>query len=129
MRGMSQSVSLTFAAKAAPDAPRRFSGVAYSGGVIPHYGWMGDAVINLDTLQNLQGDELPILVDHEQRIDAIAGKGRIFRATGPDGLPFLAVEGELSDATDAGKRVSALFAEGFQGPHRGAGGAIGGAAH
>lgn len=108
----SQAISITFAARAQPDAPRRFSGVAYSGGVIPHYGWMGDVAIDLATLQNAQGEQLPILVDHDQRIDAIAGRGRIFKATDAEGLPFLAVEGEISQATEAGRKVAALFAEG-----------------
>lgn len=107
-----QALSITFAARAQPDAPRRFSGVAYSGGVIPHYGWMGDVAIDLATLQNAQGDALPILVDHDQRIDAIAGRGRIFKAADAQGLPFLAVEGEISQATEAGRKVAALFAEG-----------------
>jgi phage head maturation protease len=108
----SQAISITFAARAQPDAPRRFSGVAYSGGVIPHYGWLGDVAIDLATLQNAQGDALPILVDHDQRIDAIAGRGRIFKAADAQGLPFLAVEGEISQATEAGRKVAALFAEG-----------------
>jgi hypothetical protein len=95
------------------DAPRPFSGVAYSGGVIPDYGWMGDVAIDLATLKNPQGDELPILVDHDQRIDGIAGKGRLFTSIDADGLPFLAAEGELSDATEAGRKVASLFAEGF----------------
>jgi len=107
------SLSLTFSAAPVAGAPRRFSGVAYSGGVIPNYGWLGDVAIDLDTLQNAQGEELPILVDHNQSIDGIAGKGRIFKATGADGLPFLAVEGELLQATEAGSKIAALFAEGF----------------
>jgi phage head maturation protease len=106
-------ISLTFAATPVDGAPSRFSGVAYSGGVIPNYGWFGDVAIDLDTLQNAQGDDLPILVDHDQTIDGIAGKGRIFKATGPDGLPLLSVEGELLPATDAGQKVAALFAAGF----------------
>jgi molecular chaperone GrpE (heat shock protein) len=106
-------ISLTFAAAPVAGSPRRFSGVAYSGGVIPSYGWLGDVAIDLDSLKNEQGEELPILVDHEQSIDGIAGKGRIFKAIGSDGLPFLSVEGELSQATEAGKKVAALFAEGF----------------
>jgi hypothetical protein len=106
-------ISLTFAAAPVAGSPRRFSGVAYSGGVIPNYGWLGDVAIDLDSLKNEQGEELPILVDHEQSIDGIAGKGRIFKAIGSDGLPFLSVDGELSQATEAGKKVAALFAEGF----------------
>jgi phage head maturation protease len=106
-------IALTFAATPVAGSPRRFSGVAYSGGVIPNYGWLGDVAIDLESLKNDQGEEIPILVDHDQSIDGIAGKGRIFKATGSDGLPFLSVEGELSQATDAGTKVAALFAEGF----------------
>jgi hypothetical protein len=112
-RMKNKPISLTFAATPVDGSPRRFSGVAYSGGVIPNYGWLGDVAIDLDSLKNDQGEEIPILVDHEQSINGIAGKGRIFKATGADGLPFLSVEGELSQATDAGTKVAALFAEGF----------------
>lgn len=108
-----QTIALTFAAQRAADAPRRFFAVAYSGGLIPSYGPWGDVAIDLGSLRNADGETLPVLVDHDQRIDAIAGKGRIFRATDADGLPYLALEGELSDATEAGRRIAALLAEGY----------------
>lgn len=108
-----QALSLTFDAKPHPGAPRRFSAVAYSGGLIPSYGHFGDVAIDLGSLRNADGEVLPVLIDHDQRIDAIAGKGRIYRATGDDGLPYLALDGELSDATEAGRRIAALLAEGY----------------
>lgn len=109
--------TLTFSVQpaAAPEAgkPVRFSGVAYSGGIVPSYGWMGDVAIDLATLQNAHGDELPVLVDHDTRIDAIAGKGRIRTQTNPAGLISLHIDGELTQSTDAGTRIAALMAEGF----------------
>jgi len=90
----------------------RFSGVAYSGGVIPAYGWVGDVAIDLSGLQNPDGDEIPVLENHDGRIEALAGKGRIFRADN-SGITELRVEGELTSATEAGSRIAKLMSEGF----------------
>ena len=109
--------TLTFsvAPAAAPEAgkPVRFAGVAYSGGIVPSYGWLGDVAIDLSTLQNAQGDELPVLVDHDTRIDAIAGRGRIRTQTDAAGATSLLIEGELTASTEAGARIAALMGEGF----------------
>lgn len=109
--------TLTFSVQpsAAPEAgkPVRFSGVAYSGGIVPSYGWLGDVAIDLSTLQNAQGDQLPVLVDHDTRIESLAGKGRIRTHTDPAGLASLHIEGELTPSTEAGQRIAALMAEGF----------------
>ncbi len=114
-----EAFALTFAARAdAPDSgspasgPVRFSGVAYSGDLIPSYGWHGDVAIDLAGLQNPAGDSLPVLIDHDQRIDSLAGKGRIFRVE-EDGLAALVIEGELTAATAAGEKIAALFAENY----------------
>lgn len=111
-----ESFHLTFAAdppaQGAASGPIRFSGVAYSGGVVPSYGWLGDVAIDLATMQNADGAEIPVLVDHDGRIDSIAGKGRIVRAAGDDG-PCLRIEGELTSATEAGGRIASLLAEGY----------------
>ncbi len=89
----------------------RFSGVAYSGGVVPSYGWIGDIAIDLSGLRN-DGALVPVLSDHGDTIDAIAGIGRIYRTTGADGITQLAIEGELYD-TEAGNKIARLLQEGF----------------
>ncbi|WP_334155485.1 hypothetical protein [Tepidimonas sp.] len=84
--------TLTFAVKPAERADGgalRFEGVAYSGGVVPACGWHGDVVIDLESLKNADGEELPVLVDHQASVEAIAGKGRLFRFTQPDGTTGL----------------------------------------
>ena len=84
--------------------PRRFEGVAYSGGVIPGYGWHGDAAIDLSTMELPQG-QVFALVDHDP--GKRAGKLSA-RLVGNQVL----VSGEFFTASDAGKEVAALFAEG-----------------
>ena len=81
----------------------RFSGVAYSGGLIPGYGNYGDAAIDLSTIT--LPEEVFALVDHDpsQR----AGKGHL-TVNGNE----LIFSGELFKSTAAGQEVAALFAEG-----------------
>lgn len=59
---------LTFAVAPVADpsgtGPMRFRGVAYSGGVIPQYGFYGDACIDLASMPMPDG-ELFALVDHD----------------------------------------------------------------
>jgi hypothetical protein len=109
--------TLTFAVRPAAGAranePLRFEGVAYSGGVVPAFGWHGDVVIDLSGLKNADGEELPVLVDHQASVEAIAGKGRIYRFSQPDGTTGLRIEGEVIDATDAGRQIAALLRSDF----------------
>lgn len=107
------SVTLRAADTAAPVQPVRFAGIAYSGGVIPAYGWAGDVAIDLGSLQNADGAEIPVLVDHSATVDGIAGKGRIRKGTSPAGVTELHIEGELTPSTEAGQRIARLLAEGF----------------
>jgi hypothetical protein len=86
----------------------RFTGIAYSGGVIPSYGYMGDVAIDLSTLQNPDAQNLPVLIDHNAAIDSIAGKGNLTRVGNA-----LHITGELTAATEAGRQISALMAEGY----------------
>lgn len=86
----------------------RFTGVAYSGGVIPAYGWLGDVAIDLATLQNPDAQNIPVLVDHSAEIENIAGKGNLTRVGNA-----LHITGELTQATDAGRQIAALMLEGF----------------
>lgn len=88
--------------------PVRFTGVAYSGGVIPAYGALGDVAIDLSSLQNPDAVDIPVLIDHSDKIDSIAGKGTLSRVG-----DTLHITGELTQSTEAGKKVSALMGEGF----------------
>ncbi|MFN4003329.1 MAG: hypothetical protein ACK4MJ_03950 [Hylemonella sp.] len=109
--------TLTFAVRPAAgaraDEPLRFEGVAYSGGVVPAFGWHGDVVIDLSGLKNADGEELPVLVDHQASVGAIAGKGRLYRFRQPDGATGLRIEGEVIDATEAGRQIAALLRSDF----------------
>lgn len=100
------------AAGAAPDAPLSFSGVAYSGDVVPQYGYLGDIAIDLGTLKNPAG-QVPVLVDHDARVDAIAGKGSLSLQADAAGAQVLKISGTLTQATPAGQRMAALLREGF----------------
>lgn len=81
-----------------------FRGVAYSGGVVPNYGWAGDMAIDLATLQ--APTEVAILRNHDP--NQIVGKAKV----ACDGSQLTLVDGSFSDATAAGKEVAALMAEG-----------------
>lgn len=88
---------LTFAVEqSAPEQPGpvRLRGMAYSGGLIPQYGWHGDAVIDLASV-NLP-NQIFALVDHETNKRAGKCSPRL------EGNQII-VEGELFDATDAGR--------------------------
>lgn len=98
---------LTFAPTVTRDEaglPKRFSGIAYSGGVIPGYGWYGDAAIDLASLTLPEG-AIFALVDHDpaQRAGKLTA-----RLSGNQIL----VDGEFFTATEAGREVAGLFAEG-----------------
>lgn len=86
----------------------RFTGIAYSGGVIPSYGYLGDVAIDLSTLQNPDAQNVPVLIDHSAEIESIAGKGNLTRVGNA-----LHITGELTQATEAGKQIAALMAEGY----------------
>ena len=108
--GKSNLHTLTFSLSAGSD-PLRIEGIAYSGGVVPAYGWHGDIAIDLAGLQN-DGAELPLLADHQQSIDAIAGHARIQRVQ-LDGQTALAISGTVTETTPAGQQVAALLRDGF----------------
>jgi phage head maturation protease len=129
MRGMSTppatpqpyAIGLTFAAQRVqmkagqpdPGAPVRFTGVAYSGGIVPGYGYLGDVAIDLASLQNPDAIDLPVLVDHDTRMERIAGKGALKRVVNASGITELHITGELTQATEAGRQIAALMAEGY----------------
>jgi hypothetical protein len=102
-----QTANFTFAPVVTKDekgVPKRFSGVAYSGGVIPNYGWMGDAVIDLSTFSVPTGS-IFALVDHcaEKRAGKLTAR--------VEGNQIL-IDGEFFTSTESGREVAALFAEG-----------------
>jgi len=84
--------------------PRRFSGVAYHGGLIPkHWAW-GDLVFDLDAIETRV--PAPLLVEHDRA--QRAGVIQSF-AVGPDGLT---VSGYLLD-TETGRQIAAEADAGF----------------
>ena len=93
-----------------PAKPIRFSGVAYSGGVIPDYGWIGDVAIDLSTLKN-PGAKVPVMADHGEDLDGIAGSGVITIITDETGSR-LSIDGVTSAATESGRLASSLMIEG-----------------
>ena len=94
------------------DGPVRFTAVAYSGGQVPNYGWLGDIAIDLATLKNPAG-QVPVLADHANKVGSIAGHGVLSVQTGPTGERYLQLDGQLSQATDSAKQIAALIEEGF----------------
>lgn len=85
------------------DLPTRFSGVAYSGGLIPQFGVFGDAAIDLATLQ--PSERLFMLVNHDP--NERAGHGRVWIENNA-----LHVEGQFSRSTEAGRQIAAEFRDG-----------------
>jgi phage head maturation protease len=94
---------ITLAAPAEAPAANRFGGIAYSGEIIPSYGWIGDVVIDLADAQI--PDSLFALVNHDP--DQRVGKCRPRIENGQ-----LWIEGEFLQATDIGRQVAAELAEG-----------------
>lgn len=93
----------TLTERDAAGLPKRFSGVAYSGGVVPDYGWFGDVAIDLSTLKLPEG-AIFALLDHDpsQRVGKLTPR--------IEGNKLL-IEGEFFASTAAGKEVAGLFAE------------------
>lgn len=83
---------------------RGFSGVAYSGGVVPNYGWAGDMAIDLASMT--APTEVAILRNHDP--NQIVGRARV----ACDGTQLLLTDGVFSEVTAAGREVAGLMAEG-----------------
>lgn len=95
------------------DGPIRFSGIAYSGGVVPSYGWLGDIAIDLSTIKNPSGT-LPTLACHDDRsLDGITGHGAIAIESLGAGESELRINGQLSKVTKGGQQVAGLLEEEF----------------
>ena len=85
--------------------PKRFSMLAYGGGLMSPAGWP-NVVVDLAGA-DVSGD-IPILAGHAQDLDSVVGKGQAsVRNNG------LYVEGSLTDATPAGQKVLALNRDGI----------------
>lgn len=99
------SISLSFAPDITREGelPTRFSGIAYSGGLIPGYGWFGDVAIDLSSLQ---APNKPVfaLLNHDP--DQRCGKCTITNAG-----TFIEVLGTFAQKTEAGQQVAAEFSE------------------
>jgi outer membrane murein-binding lipoprotein Lpp/phage head maturation protease len=113
---MSEPRSVCFALLASPEAdvqknddgaplPLGFRGVAYSGGVVPNFGWHGDMAIDLASVQ-LPARDVPVLLNHDP--NQIVGRATLRS----DGTQLVLENGKFSAVTDEGKRVQSLMGEG-----------------
>ncbi len=87
------------------DAITGFGGVAYSGGVVPNFGLLGDMAIDLSSI-SLPRAEVPVHFNHNP--DKIVGRALVVN----DGKRLLLKEGRFSAVTEEGKRLAGLMAEG-----------------
>lgn len=101
-----QSFSLSFSPEISTegDVPRNFSGVAYSGGLIPGYGWIGDCAIDLASMQ-VPTKPVFALLNHD--VEERVGKCEVRNTT-----TSIEVMGSFSQVTEAGQSVAAEFGEG-----------------
>ncbi len=101
-----QSFSLSFSPEISTegDVPRNFSGVAYSGGLIPGYGWIGDCAIDLASMQ-VPTKPVFALLNHD--VEERVGKCEVRNTT-----TAIEVMGSFSQVTEAGQSVAAEFGEG-----------------
>lgn len=83
--------------------PKRFSGIAYSGGIVPDYGPFGDIAIDLGTLK-LPSKRLFALINHDPNQRA----GTLELSMDGDAIR---VDGEFMDTTD-GLKVASEFKQG-----------------
>ena len=108
LHGMKTNAYLTFAPTIsehdAQGLPTKFSGIAYSGGVIPSYGGFGDAAIEIESFQ-IPTAPVFALVDHDP-------KQRAGKLSAELQGNQIAISGEFFTSSPAGKEVAALFAEG-----------------
>lgn len=82
--------------------PTGFSGIAYSGGVVPNFGWYGNSAIDMGSVSI--PDRMFALVNHDP--DQRAGHCRVWIEGST-----IRVAGQFSKITDAGKSVAGEFKE------------------
>jgi hypothetical protein len=100
------SFSLSFAptiTRDEGDLPTQFAGIAYSGGLIPGYGWLGDVAIDLSSLQ-VPTKPVFALLNHD--VDQRCGKCSIANVGNR-----IEVSGTFAQKTAAGQQVAAEFSE------------------
>ena len=101
-----KTFSLSFSPTLSGDGPipRNFAGTAYSGGLIPGYGWFGDVAIDLSSMKS---PTKPVfaLVNHDT--DQRAGRCEVSNSGAS-----IEVSGSFSQSTSAGQQVANEFAEG-----------------
>jgi phage major head subunit gpT-like protein len=97
-------VDLAIEAAATDDKPTLVRVDAYSGGLMTVAGF-GPVVLDVEGIQS--PERVPLLADHENRIEAVLGSGIPVRRDGR-----LAVEGTLSRASERAMRVIELHREG-----------------
>lgn len=82
-----------------------FSGIAYSGGVVPNFGFAGDMAIDLATLQPIPG-RVPVLRNHNP--SRVAGHATLVNLRTQLALR----DGSFSQITADGRELAALISEG-----------------
>ena len=90
----------------APDAPKRFSMIAYTGGLMRLAGWPLPIAVDLAGLA--LPARMPMLVDHTNLLSARAGEG-VPRVQNNQ----LLIDGTLTRATDAGRLIIGLAKDGM----------------
>lgn len=86
----------------------KFGGVAYSGGVIPNYGYYGDVALDLDGAQIANDGNVALLYSHNR--EQVIGKANISLLNGQ----IVVNEAVVSTDTDEGKRIAAVRGVGFE---------------
>ena len=86
----------------------KFGGVAYSGGVIPGYGYYGDIALDLDGAQIANDGNVALLYSHEHA--QVIGKASISLLNGQ----IIVNEAVVAADTDEGKRIAAVRGVGFE---------------
>lgn len=101
---LATAAAVTIKAKAGK--PAKVEMLAYSGGIMSLPGH-GPVVVDLEGLE--YGDDVPALVDHENRVEAIVGN-----LTPQVRQGKLYADGTLSEANDSGQRLLALHRDGVK---------------
>ncbi len=98
------NASVSLLDNANDNEPKRFTALAYSGDIVPNYGYMGNIAIDLSSLIN-PADTVPLLRDHNSHdLNAIVGNGVLRLQDNA-----LYIDGVLTEATESGKLVAALL--------------------
>lgn len=86
----------------------KFGGVAYSGGVIPNYGYFGDIALDLSDAEIANGGKVVLLYSHAHT--QVIGKANISLLNGQ----IIVNEAIVATDTEEGKRIAAVRGVGFE---------------